>query len=451
MNFNTLEFVFIFLPIVLVLFHIAPRWARLPILCAASVVFYSASGLVPLVFLIVSILWGFFCALYIVQKKSTFRLIVGISVPFLVLYFFKYLDFTLESTGADHETREYFYFFLSVLLPAGISFYTFQIVSYMIDVHDGKVKPEINFVRIFTYTSLYCQLIAGPIVRYSEMKDQLIRISSQKRLGADFVSGLKYFSIGLFGKVWIADILFTMRRNLVVREQIGLFDNLFGIFAYSFQIYYDFWAYSLMAIGLGKMLSIDLPLNFNEPYMSNNPREFWRRWHITLSYWLRDYVYLKLGGNKAYIRNILILFAAVGLWHGAGWSFIVWGLYHALFVVIYYLTKRFWDEWPRVIRITITFVVVSFGWPLFYLDLGQYIDLLGNLVSPSSIAPVVYQLKHWAFLLVVAVWTFSMREEIWLYNSDRRAVFDWPVTHALLCFVAILFFSLSSTFIYFRF
>jgi alginate O-acetyltransferase complex protein AlgI len=374
-----------------------------------------------------------------------------VTPPLLLLFLFKYLGFTLDTLGVGQEPREYLAFILGITLPAGISFYTFHTLSYSIDVIDGKEKPEPSFTTFATFIAAFPQLVAGPIIRFHQLRDQLHRISSSTEIGADFVTGLKFFSIGLFAKTIVADVISALNRvHFHLDANVSSADALFAIISYSFRIYYDFWAYSIMAIGLGKMLGLDLPKNFAEPYQSLNPREFWRRWHMTLSYWLRDYVYLRLGGNERYIRNIMIVFATVGLWHGAGWNFVLWGVYHGCLVILYHLSRDRWDRLPRILQVGLTFTLVTLGWPLFQFDLANYLALLGQLFS-FSFEGTRFGAAHWAFIGAVAAFTFLTHEERWLYNSAPKPVIDWPVVHATLACAAIMLFNFRDTFIYFRF
>jgi alginate O-acetyltransferase complex protein AlgI len=206
-----------------------------------------------------------------------------------------------------------------------------------------------------------------------------------------------------------------------------------------------------MAIGLGQLFCIELPVNFREPYLSRNPREFWQRWHVTLSYWLRDYVYIRMGGRDAYIRNILVVFALVGLWHGAGWNFVAWGTYHAILVILYHLTASAWDRLPQPIAVALTFILVSFGWPLFFLSLEKYILFLGHLAT-APWHTSVYRPTDWLYLAAIGFVTFGLRERNWLYSeSGGRNFTDSPIVLASLMFGGLLFLSWSTTFIYFRF
>ena len=453
MNFNTVEFVLIFLPATLAAFYLAPVRLRIPVLLLASLVFYGASGLLPLSLLVGTIVWGFAAAFWLRRIRwRTAALFVAIVPPLLVLFLFKYLGFAFSALGVSESARGLVPLFLLSTLPAGISFYTFQVCSYLIDVGDGKLEREDSALHLFTFIALFPQLIAGPILRYSQIRDQLHRISTQKTLRPDIRNGLKLLSVGLFYKTFFADVVRSFQESFSLAPDTGSLDVLYSVVAYSFVIYYDFWGYSLMAIGMGRLLSIDLPRNFLEPYLARTPREFWRRWHVTLSYWLRDYVYLRLGGNASYVRNIAIVFVACGLWHGAGWNFVLWGAYHAVFVILYHFSRRLWDRLPAFAGIALTFAVVTIGWPLFYLDAAGYVALLGRLVSfePAG-AAALYSGAHWAYLTGVAAWSFLVREDWWLFNDRPLRVFDSPVVHGGLFVLSVMFLDFGRKFIYFQF
>ncbi len=454
MNFNSLEFLVIFLPAVFLLFYSVPSWMRLPVLAGSSIVFYGVSGGIVLAAFMVAILWAYATAFLFAKWPKQLAIVVAISLPAFFLIMFKYLDFLLTTAHAGPEIRDHLWVFYSVLLPAGISFYTFELVSYSIDVADGKIPPDKDLVRFTSFVTFFPHLIAGPIMRYANLRDQLQAVRETPILQPRIESGLKLLSVGLFFKIFVADIsgMAVSKATSVPLDQLTAIDQLTQIGFWSMQIYYDFWAYSVMAIGLGRLFCIELPLNFREPYLSENPRDFWRRWNITLSYWLRDYVYIKMGGRENYMRNILIVFALVGLWHGAGWNFVAWGVYHGTLVVTYHFTRGAWDRLPAPLAIGLTFTLVSFGWPLFFMPLDQYAAYLGHLLTAPWHGSV-YGLGQWLFLAAIGVVTFGLRERSWLYNDpDRRAVIsDSPVFLASLMFVGLLTISLSKTFIYFRF
>lgn len=451
MNFNSIEFLLLFFPVVAIIYHLVRPGLRVLVITVSSLVFYGYSGGYPLIFLILTIAWGFLTAFLfsgnLVSKRAS--LLISISFPLMVLFLFKYLRFFLDSVGAEEWVYDMALPILSVTLPAGISFYTFQVLSYSVDVRDNRITAEKNFVIFSAFISFFSQLIAGPILRYEQLRDQLKHISSEKSLSCDIAMGVKCLSFGLFYKTFFSDVLYGFYNHYSIQNNDMSLDALYSVLAYSFIIYFDFWGYSLMALGIAHFFGIRIPRNFREPYLSHSPKEFWRRWHVTLSYWLRDYVYIKLGGNSKYFRNILIVFLATGLWHGAGWNFVVWGAYHAAFVILYHYTRGYYDKLPSIMRIAITFMVVSFGWPLFYLSVGEYYQLLGHIFSLTP--GTTYNPIYWGLLLLVAVFTFSFREDRWIFNEGKRRIVDSPVTHATMVFGSILFLSFSRTFIYFQF
>src|SRR5262245_8509045 len=419
---------------------------RLWVIAGSSLVFYGLSGLEVLIAFLIAIGWTYCTAFLLEKKPKALSIVLAISLPLFILVMFKYLNFILNTVQAGPETRDHFWFFLSILLLAGISFYTFELVSYSIDVADRKINAERDPLRFISFATSFPHLIAGPIMRYADLRDQLKALQETPTLQPQLASGFKLLSIGLFFKIFVADVcgMIVGRLSGVPQDQLMAFDQLGKIACWSFQIYYDFWAYSVMAIGLGRLFCIELPVNFLEPYLSKNPREFWRRWHVTLSYWLRDYVYLRMGGRHDYVRNILIVFALVGLWHGAGWNFVAWGIYHGLLVILYHFTAPVWDRLPRPIAIAITFVLVSFGWPLFFLSLDQYAAFLAHTAT-APWGATAFRFHNLLFLAVVGFITFALRERNWLYNepTSRNPVADSPVLMASLMFLGLVFISLS--------
>ncbi|MBT06607.1 MAG: hypothetical protein CMM32_06800 [Rhodospirillaceae bacterium] len=451
MNFNSISFIFIFIPACLLIFYLASPRLRLPVLFLFSMVFYGASGISPGLLLFISIVIGYFGARLCQPSRNVGRLFFAISFPLLALFVSKYLGFSLTTVGVELQPGAFLDVIVRLSLPAGISFYTFQLVAYMIDIRDGKIERENNFIQFGTFIALFPQLIAGPILRYTEIRSQLRRIASEQDLRPDLMSGIKYCAFGLAYKIFFSDILVTMQVVYTNSEGAPSIDALYSVLAYSAIIYFDFWAYSLIAMGLAKLFTLDLPRNFREPYRSLSPREFWKRWHITLSFWLRDYVYFKMGGKEKYIRNIIVIFGLVGLWHGAGWNFILWGFYHAFWVLLYHFCKRWWDPLPLLFQIILTFVIVSLGWPLFYLDMNGYVQLLINLFSfTGAEGGSVYGLLDWAYLGVTLGWIFLVKEDFILFNNKRN-FFDNPIFLACLLVGAIIFLSFARTFIYFQF
>ncbi len=457
MLFNGIEFLFWFLPLTLILFYVVPIRFRLAVLCAASLYFYSFTGMKPMYGLVLSIVvsWGM-CFLFH-RAFSRFFLAAAVLFPLSILFFAKYSTFFLvgipNSLGINISIND-IPAMLRIGFPAGISFYTFQLISYNADVYDKRISTEKNPLLFATYIALFPQLIAGPILRFSEIREQL-RDLSAGRLAPDFQKGVKFLCVGLFFKIMVADLLYTFCNPITARLKnsfetagIHVLDGLFYVLGYSFRIYFDFWAYSVMAIGLAAMFGLRLPKNFDEPYLSKNPQVFWRRWHITLSYWLRDYVYIKLGGNKRYIRNIIIVFIACGVWHGAGYGFILWGAYHALLVIAYHYARPWWDRLPNAISIAATFALVTLGWPLFDLGVSGYIQFLSLL---SFSAPTIVATWKFAFLALVGMAVFIGRENTWLYNETPAKIIDNPMVHAALFYIALVFLPYGQTFIYFRF
>lgn len=467
MNFNTLDFALVLLPITLVLFYLAPRRLRIPVLLCSSWIFYGVSGRIPLAFMGLSIVWGFLAALLQAKARNVITLVLAISFPFLVLWAFKYLGFTLDTLGAGAAWRHLCEPVLLITLPAGISFYTLQMVSYNIDVHHEAVCEERRPLLFATYISFFAQLIAGPIVRFAQMKSQLERVAMERILSPDLRSGVKYLSVGLFAKIFFSDCLLDFHGRYDFHTDVFADRALFAVLSYSMIIYYDFWSYSLMAIGIGKLFSLDLPKNFREPYLSLSPADFWARWHVTLSFWVRDYLFLPLslslrrsgaseGGNAlAYGFALVVSFLAVGLWHGAGGNFVTWGAYHAALVIGYHVVQSRWDRLPSGVQITLTFLLVSIGWPLFYLDLGDYATFLRVIPELQLTGDRSHLrelgLMHWGWLSAIMIWTFFFRESRWLWSRSKYNPLDNPLVLAAMAFLAMAFLRYRATFIYFRF
>ncbi|WP_425076596.1 MBOAT family O-acyltransferase [Psychroserpens sp. S379A] len=357
-----------------------------------SVLFYGWGEYELVLLILLSSIVDFSCGLIIKYGKRRLGLALSVIFNLSILIYFKYADFaytnfiTLMShfnVSIENASR-----FSSVVLPLGISFYTFQTMSYTIDVYRGQVKASTNFINFATYVTLFPQLVAGPIVRYKEIESEL---KNRKLSVSKFSDGIQRFIIGLAKKMIIANNCGVLADGIFNMPNSDMSAGLawLGIIAYSFQIYFDFSGYSDMAIGIGRMLGFSFPENFNFPYISKSIREFWRRWHITLSTWFRDYLYISLGGNKkgelqTYF-NLFIVFVITGLWHGANWTFIIWGLIHGLFIIIERLGfDKVLLKLPKFVSHFYLLFIVSISWVFFRSDtFSEAMLYLKNMFSFS--------------------------------------------------------------------
>ncbi len=371
MVFSSTLFLFIFLPIVLLIYYMIPQkyvMAKNVELLIASLLFYAWGERIYVGLMIISIcvnyIFGLLLELFEKRKQRLAVLVISIIFNLGMLFFFKYINFFTNNA------------FPSIVLPIGISFFTFQIMSYTIDVYWGNVKTQRNIFNLGLYISLFPQLIAGPIVRYIDVEREI----QHRTYTVDSVyRGVTRFTIGLAKKVVIsntvallADTIFAFPANGMSAATAWL-----GAIAYTLQIYFDFSGYSDMAIGMGHMLGFNFLENFNYPYISRSVQEFWRRWHMSLSTWFKDYLYIPLGGNrKGKIRtyiNLIIVFACTGFWHGAAWNFLVWGLYHGFFQILERLgLKKVLEKIPRVFGHIYTILVFIIGWVLFRAESLKY-------------------------------------------------------------------------------
>ena len=343
MVFSSLTFLYLFLPIVLILNYLTPTKYRNYTLLIASFVFYSLGGISLTLLLLSSVIFNYFAGLVINlklnKKGSKTALFIGIAGNLSLLGYYKYANFIVHNINDLFHSIGISISFENpgIILPIGISFFTFQAISYLVDLYYQRVELQRNFFSLAVYISLFPQLIAGPIVRYHNIADQLAK---RENSPSKFVSGIKRFVIGLAKKVLIANqfALLADTAFQISPENLSTFVAWAGIIAYSIQIYFDFSGYSDMAIGLGRMLGFEFLENFNFPYIARSIREFWKRWHISLTNWFRDYLYIPLGGNsKGKTRtyfNLIFVFFLTGLWHGASWSFVAWGLLHGLFLIL---------------------------------------------------------------------------------------------------------------------
>ncbi len=462
MVFSSVPFLYVFLPVVLLCCFVVPKRFKNLVLLAASLFFYYYGERAYTSLLLISSLSDYLHSLYIEKHRGTQRakaaLISSIAVNLALLGFFKYADFLISTVnGLLHTSIP----LLKVPLPIGISFFTFQTMSYTIDVYRGRVHAQKNLVTMGTFVCLFPQLVAGPIVRYSDIALEL----EQRSTTLDEVSaGARRFVVGLAKKVLVANAmgeLCGLYRS--AGEQTTLFALLYAA-AFTIQIYYDFSGYSDMAIGLGLLFGFHFPENFNYPYLSRSVSEFWRRWHMTLGGWFRDYVYIPLGGNRVprllYIRNIFVVWALTGLWHGAAWNFVVWGL---LFGVLLTAEKLFLDKWlqkcGRILPHVYVMAVVVLSFVLFNASsmqgaLADIAAVLGLTGAPFAGTLSLYYLKSYAVLLAVSVvgctpWPKKLALAL---PEGVRAVLE-PVAMAvlLLLVTAYLVDGSFNPFLYFRF
>ena len=388
MVFSSNIFLFFFLPAALALYYLTPRRFRNTVLLLASLVFYGWGEPVYLLLMLFTIALNYVCGLRIAARKAEGRsakpaLIWAAVLNLGLLAWFKYAGFLARSLrllpglGALPIP--------AVALPIGISFYIFQSLSYTIDVYRGDAPVQRSLLRFGTYVSMFPQLIAGPIVRYRDVAEQL---EGRRETSAQFASGATLFILGLAKKLLLANPMGALWEAL--QMQPGTLSAWAGMFAYTLQIYFDFSGYSDMAIGLGRLFGFSFLKNFDYPYIAQSVTDFWRRWHISLSTWFREYLYIPLGGNRRglprQLLNLLIVWMLTGLWHGASWNFVLWGLYYALLLMgEKLLAGRFPDWLPRPLRHLLLVLLVSLGWMLFYFEsLPELTAFLKKLVVPAA-------------------------------------------------------------------
>lgn len=389
MLFSSTAFLYGFLPVVLALYYLTPiRWRNATLL-AASLFFYFWGEPLYSLLMLGSIASGFFLGIAIDRfrgsKKSRTFFILSVVISVAALFVFKYFNFFTDSFlslfGADST-------FIRIALPLGISFYTFQIISYTVDVYRGGAGVQKSFVNFAAYIAMFPQLVAGPIVRYSEIETQL----AQREYGVTrFSAGVRRFIFGLSKKLIIANTLAELASEL--GDPFSLAGSWLLALAFAFQVYFDFSGYSDMAIGLGGMLGFDFPENFNYPFVSGGVSEFWRRWHITLGAWFRDYIYFPLGGSRRKAArvalNLLIVWLLTGLWHGAAMNFVAWGLFYGVLIILEkLLLKGRWEKLPRSLRIPATFLITVLGFVIFNSDtLGQAARRIRSMFAGGSVLP----------------------------------------------------------------
>lgn len=464
MVFSSLVFMFAYLPITLLAYYLVPRKGRNIFLFIVNLIFYGW-GEPKLVLLMVFNIFFNYLGGWLVDKyradakKKKLFLILTCVLDIGILAVFKY-------TGMITETLNMLPFLnipeLQISLPIGISFYTFQTMSYVIDVYRDDAPVSKNFINFGTYVALFPQLIAGPIVRYRDVAEQLVNRRETLEM---FTKGVKLFMVGLAKKVIIANTMGTLTTNIfATTDENGVVGTWVGMIAYTFQIYFDFSGYSDMACGLGNMMGFEFLKNFNYPYIAKSITDFWRRWHISLSTWFKEYVYIPLGGNrkgvKRQILNLLIVWGLTGLWHGAAYNFVIWGLYYGLLLILEkFVLKKFLDKLPAFVQHIYTLFIIIIGWGLFYFtDVGQLgefmVDLFnfGNGICGDQAFNLI--MSNLPMLIIAAVASTPLAAM--LYNRFEHTRFMW-IPETLYC-MGVLAVSTASLvnqsynpFLYFRF
>ena len=459
MVFTDLIFLFCFLPIsVLLTKQIRNIKLQNILLVVFSLLFYAWANPIYVVLLILSILWNYFTAFELEaqddEKTKKILLIVSVVVNLFILGFYKYTGFLMDILHIQSN--------LKIALPVGLSFFTFSELSYIFDVYNGKSKPQKNIILFTLYVSFFGKISMGPIVSYHEMEDQLTNRTLSK---AQYASGMVLFSKGLIKKVLLADQLsyvYSILQNNTSTLGVWLL-----AISYMLQIYFDFSGYSDMAIGLSRFFGFDFKPNFDHPYTATSVQDFWRKWHISLSQWFRDYLYIPLGGNRVdkntYIRNIFIVWFCTGLWHGANWTFILWGLYYGCLLLLekFFLREKL-EKLPKPISHIYTLLVILIGWVFFMSpNITTAFSTLGKMISIGTTTfannQAKFMLKSYFILFVLAILLSTKvydRIQIFVYNQYKmKAVYTTWTIYIILLIVCIAFIvgGTYHSFLYFAF
>lgn len=466
MVFSSILFMFAYLPIVLLVYYIAPAKWRNPWLFAVNLVFYGWGEPVYIVLMMFSICLNYFAG-YFIEKFRDDRarakrvLVINTVVNLAMLVFFKYFDMILSAIslipGVSLSP-------IGLTLPIGISFYTFQTMSYPIDLYRGDCDVQKNFISFGTFVALFPQLIAGPIVRYKDVASQL---SFRANDVDQFASGIQRFIVGLGKKVLIANNIGLLWDSYAAlgASELTVIGSWLGALAFGMQIYFDFSGYSDMAIGLGRMLGFEFLENFDYPYISTSATEFWRRWHISLGSWFRDYLYIPLGGNRCgkyrQLLNLLIVWAATGIWHGASWTFLIWGLYYGVLIIIEKQTFGKWLEkgWHRIIGHVYCIFLVTLAWPMFQLaDLGQCAPYYKAMFGAGSAGFIssgdIYNLRSYLIIMLIgAIAVTPVGKKLYdkIPVRARTVIVPVLVVAVLAVSTAYLVDATYNPFLYFRF
>ena len=458
MVFSSLIFLFCFLPIFLICYFIFKnKKIRNFVLLIFSLIFYGYGEPIYLFLMLLSIIVNFYFAKIIDKNNNKYIFYLSIIFNLGFLFFFKYMNFFIDNVNNIFQLNIKF---LEISLPIGISFYTFQILTYIVDVYKKCVPVQKSILNLGCYISAFPQLIAGPIVRYSTVNEEL---NNRKENFKDFAYGIRRFIIGLFKKIIIANEMAYVADTLFgfMIEQIGLFGVLIGAIAYTLQLYFDFSGYSDMAIGLGRMLGFHYLENFNYPYISTSITDFWRRWHISLSSFFRDYVYIPLGGNRCSIKknilNILIVWMLTGLWHGASWNFILWGLYYGILLILEkFVLKKHIEKFPNFLKHVYTLCLVLIGWIIFYFtNINTLIEAFKGLFGFYGLGDFnilnhlqIFKVQTIFIFILGIIGSMPIYQKIFKNNTIFEDIF---LIIIFLISVLVIISSSYNPFIYFRF
>ena len=471
MVFSSATFLIIFLPLTMVLYYlfgvVITKSAAVKnfILLIASLIFYAWGEPVYIFLMLISICFNYFIGRDMAlakknedAKRAKTLFVISLAFNIGVLGFFKYSDFITENlAGMLHLHLKP----LNLPLPVGISFYTFQIMSYIIDLYGGRIKAQKKILDFALYVSLFPQLIAGPIVKYKDISNQL---KNREENWSKYSKGINRFIIGLSKKLILANTLGSVYSSVLEMgsENISVLTAWLGIICYTLQIYFDFSGYSDMAIGLGGMFGFEFGENFKYPYIADSVTDFWRRWHISLSSWFKDYVYIPLGGNRCSIPrnilNLLIVWFLTGLWHGAAWNFVLWGLYYGILLILEkYVFKNLLEKIPKIAKHILTIIIVMLGWVLFSAEnLSQAMNYIKAMFGAGAFidSNAVYLLStNLALILIGAFCSVPFYKKLTGIFDENKLSKIKIIASPLLLIICIIF-MISETynpFLYFRF
>ncbi len=474
MVFSSVLFLLYFLPTFLIVYYIVPKNFKNPVLLLASIFFYSW-GAPRFIFVILGTTFiDFYLVRWMSLSMSRFRrralLTLSVSINLGLLFYFKYSNFFIDNLNAAllvAGIKEIGW--AKLILPIGISFYTFETITYVVDVYRRIHKPLTNFWDYQLYIILFPKLIAGPIIRYNDLADQITDRSANDTLD-NRLTGFYRFIIGLAKKVLIANHMGLVADSVFTNDFSGInsYTAWMGILAYTFQIYFDFSGYSDMAIGLGRMIGFRFAENFHNPYISKSITEFWRRWHISLGCWMRNYLYIPLGGNRVKTKsrlyfNLWLVFLASGLWHGASWSFVLWGAYHGTFLVMERIfLLRVYEKIGKIASAMLTFFIVVIGWVFFRVEnISEAFYFLNKLFAFNFNYIPDWDIEFLTYFIIAILFSFFAFSKKGQQIQDKIFVEEYSLKkHVSMSFIAVCLFVLSlssitsfgfNPFIYFRF